>query len=138
MPNQFSEAMSERTDAELIRILNDLRNDYQPEAIIAAEEEFAKRNISEEILNSTIMEEVEEIRRQEESKKDEPLTDWQIARTILFPGWLMLLLSRAYRLQGYERKAKDLKKYTAIGCGGYIAIILLFFIIFGLASIFSK
>ena len=138
MPNQFSEAMSERTDAELIRILNDLRTEYQPEAIIAAEEEFAKRNIPQETLQTTIMAEVEEIRKLEESKKDEPLTDWQIIRTVLFPGALMLLLSRNYRLSGYERKGREMKKYTAWGCAMYIAFILILVAFVEIVSLIQK
>jgi hypothetical protein len=41
----FKEVMSTRTDEELINIVTVFRNDYQPLAVEAAEEELKKRNI---------------------------------------------------------------------------------------------
>lgn len=42
MKHSFSEKMASKTDAELIAIVNDHRNDYQAAAITAAELELKK------------------------------------------------------------------------------------------------
>ena len=44
--NKFSVVMSEKVDMELVRIVTSERADYQPEAVIAAEEELKRRNIT--------------------------------------------------------------------------------------------
>ena len=43
MTTDFKNAMSQRTDEELIKIVTILRNDYQPIAIEVAEDEIKKR-----------------------------------------------------------------------------------------------
>jgi hypothetical protein len=48
MKNQFSDAMSKRSDSDLLKIVTEQRNDFQPEAIIAAEEEIDKRKLMRE------------------------------------------------------------------------------------------
>jgi len=45
MTQDFSETMSNRTDEELIKIVTVDRNDYQTEAVEAAEKEIKTRNI---------------------------------------------------------------------------------------------
>ena len=40
MENSFREAMTKRSYAELLDIVGKLRNEYQPEAVIAAEAEL--------------------------------------------------------------------------------------------------
>lgn len=45
MKSDFFEVMSTRTDQELVKIITVHRNDYQPEAVIAAEKEIEKRKI---------------------------------------------------------------------------------------------
>jgi len=45
MNEDFKDVMSKRTDEELIKIVTIDRNDYQPMAVIVAEEEIKKRNI---------------------------------------------------------------------------------------------
>jgi len=45
MKENFSEVMSQRSDAELIEIVTVKREDYQADAVLAAEEEVQKRQI---------------------------------------------------------------------------------------------
>ena len=42
----FAEAMAQRSDAELLKIITFERDQFQPEAILAAEEECRKRKLS--------------------------------------------------------------------------------------------
>jgi hypothetical protein len=46
MNTDYTKVMSQRTDRQLAEILTSKKNDYQPDAIIAAEQEFQKRNLS--------------------------------------------------------------------------------------------
>jgi hypothetical protein len=46
MNKDFSQAMSERTDKQLVDILTIKRDEYQPEAIIAAEKELNLRQLN--------------------------------------------------------------------------------------------
>ena len=48
MKNQFTDAMSKRTDADLQIIVTEQRNDFQPEAIEAAEQEIIERKLKRE------------------------------------------------------------------------------------------
>lgn len=46
MTTDFSQVMSERTDKQLVDIVTIKRDEYQPEAIIAAEAELNRRQVS--------------------------------------------------------------------------------------------
>ena len=66
MKQDFTEVMSKRTDEELIEIVKVKRNDYQPEAVEAAEKELDKRQV-----NSEQVEQVEQELTKKEIKKNE-------------------------------------------------------------------
>ena len=51
MERDFRNVMSIRSDEELIKIVTQDRNDYQPEAVLAAEQELNIRQISTEKIN---------------------------------------------------------------------------------------
>ena len=51
MKKQFFYKMSERTDEELHKIVNEQRNDYQSEAVEAAEKEIQERKVQREKLS---------------------------------------------------------------------------------------
>lgn len=59
MTQDFSESMSNRTDEELIKIVTVDRNDYQTEAVEAAEEELKIRNIDATKIES-VKQDIEE------------------------------------------------------------------------------
>jgi len=65
MTNEFIDVMAKRTDKELIEILTKYRNSYQPAAIIAAENECVKRNLTynqDEIAKCKIKEDRQDIK----------------------------------------------------------------------------
>ncbi len=49
MDNEFASIMASRSDAELLRIVNELKDDYQLEAVEAAEIEIKKTDLSNEV-----------------------------------------------------------------------------------------
>lgn len=61
MNNSFSLKMSQRTDEELLEIVTKLRNDYQSEAVEAAEQELRNRQIWNDELSTKIEEKVSEV-----------------------------------------------------------------------------
>lgn len=78
MENKFSLKMSQRTDQELIKIVTNQRNDYQSEAILAAEQELINRGQLNHDLTSNVNEKVNEVIPEKElNNKDK----WKTART---------------------------------------------------------
>jgi len=107
MTNQFTEQMSKRTNAELLKILNEQHNDYQPEAISAAEAELARRNLTHEQV-TTAKQEMETKNQFDERRANEPLgTGWKIL-TAIFPGVLQIIFSGTFKADGYDKKAREL------------------------------
>ncbi len=71
MTTDFKNAMSQRTDEELIKIVTILRNDYQPIAIEVAEDEIKKRGLDTTMTNNMQADLEEKIEKEKEfnSKK---------------------------------------------------------------------
>ena len=65
----FKDSMSKRTDSELLEITTILRDDYQPEALVAAETELKSRNLTDEQL--TDAQQLLDNKKREQEKKDE-------------------------------------------------------------------
>lgn len=124
MNSQFSVAMSKRSDAELLIIVNERRNDYQVEAIQAAELELAKRNLSQDHLQQA--KEFNQDKRQIEIQRANIKLDgvWKIL-AFIFPGIILLLLAGIFKADGYDRKASELGKWTGYGFGFYFTIVIL-------------
>lgn len=137
MSKDFSEAMSQRSDKQLADILTIKKEEYQPEAVEAAQREFAKRNLN---LDDFIT--AEEVRQQiaeleelpnEEQKLPRPYKilcflspilvsiAWAIVCAVISdaPGFKLLSLpliifvqvyaARTVREKGYVRMALDMK-----------------------------
>jgi len=129
--NKFSEVMKQRTDAELIEIVTNLRNDYQPDAVVAAEMEINSRNLtSVQIENAK--EETEKKNAEIEFKAKEPLDiHWRVL-CLIFPGFINFILAFVFKGQGQERKFREAWLWTFYGFGMYIVFFLLMLLIFRL------
>jgi len=124
MVNKFAEAMAKRTYAELHEIVGKLRNEYEPEAVVAAEAEVARRNLAGEKIEPK-----ENIfRTQKKSiadKANAPLQiPWKII-TFLIPGLLILLFADDLKAEGYERRYKEVWRWFFYGAGFYIGLLIL-------------
>ena len=84
--NKFSVVMSEKVDMELVRIVTSERADYQPEAVIAAEEELKRQNITPSMYQDYTkeVEKLIEVEKEKEVEKQRlPLSAW--VKAIAFP-----------------------------------------------------
>ncbi len=93
MTTDFKNAMSQRTDEELIKIVTILRNDYQPSAIEVAEDEIKKRGLDSTQTNNMQADLEEKIEKEKEfnSKK---VSSWiRLANYIIdFIAWIILFM----------------------------------------------
>ncbi|PKL85318.1 MAG: hypothetical protein CVV22_08620 [Ignavibacteriae bacterium HGW-Ignavibacteriae-1] len=129
MENQFTDVMSERSDAELLIIVNEHRKDYQAAAVEAAEKELRNRNLnSEQLQKATTENEIKHILEIE--KANIPLGDIWRVMAFLSPGILFFLYARIFKAQGYHRKARDLKNWTLYGFGMYLGFSILILVLF--------
>ena len=120
--------MAQRTDAELIKILNEQRNDYQPEAVEAAELELKKRNLNDDQIKIALLE-VEIKNKQELDKANQKLGSGWKTIAFIFPGLLLIIFSGTFKADGYNRKARELTKWTLFGFGFYIGIAIILVIL---------
>lgn len=71
MSKDFSEVMSERTDKQLVDIITIKRQDYQADAVVAAELEFKRRNLNLEDFNVTEVQNIDNNKAQIDDQKFE-------------------------------------------------------------------
>lgn len=130
MENQFQKKMSEISDKKLIEILK-TREEYIPEAIEAAELEFKKRNIPEEVFQQIQSEVIENIQRKETIKSEnasKPLATYLKILFFLNPipiGIIHLFLIAKYDMEGYDLKYKESIKSIKYGIIFYVSIFVL-------------
>jgi hypothetical protein len=125
MENKFVQIMQNHSDEELFEIVTRFKNDYQPEAVLAAEEELNKRNIPNERFEK-VREFVKVKELKEEFISKEHLG---IPQKILFLicsiSLIPILVAAYYERQGYLKKYQDAWKFMKIGLYIWGAIILL-------------
>lgn len=126
--NKFSTVMEKKDNIELIRITTSEKKDYQPEAIVAAKDELMKRNISasmyEDFTNK--VEKLIEIEKETENKKLQvPLPKSIKIIAFIFPVLLFFIIGIGLMMFGYQKRGKELCKWTFFGCIFYFTIAML-------------
>ena len=126
--NEFTHVMEKRSDFELIEIVTKLRNDYNPEAVKAAEIEIEKRNLSIDQIE-LVKEEIKLKDKALEEKANKPLqTHWKVL-TFAIPGILSLILAGTFKADGYDRRFKEAWRWTLYGLGFYFGLFMLIVLI---------
>lgn len=124
MANRFDEVMSKKSDAELLKIVTGSLDDYQPDGLEAARREFEKRNLSADRLE-TVKQEIEQKQKLKIDKANQPLGPaWKVL-TFIFPGLIQIIFSGTFKADGYDRKAKELVRWTIYGFGFYVGLVVL-------------
>jgi hypothetical protein len=122
MDNEFSNAMQQRTDEELLHIVTDLRNEYQPEAVSAAETELQNRNIPSEKMDY-LLRRVEHVKKARHTKSQKPLPAGLKVLAALLPGLALLIIASVLNDAGYKNASKGLFFWTMIGIAIWISMI---------------
>lgn len=120
--------MSKRTDAELINILNSPSGDYQQAALEAAKRVIDSRNLSQEQITTAKLE-IEQKQTVVEAKANEPLNVFVKILSFIFPGALLLMFAGTFKADGYERKGREMVRWTFYGWAFYGSVIILMIII---------
>lgn len=121
MGNRFEQVMFNKSDKELFKIVTGAPDDYQPEGFEAAKMEFAKRNLSADLLER-LAEEIAQDQLENENKADEPLwIGWKVFKFI-FPGLFQLFFGMTFKSDGYDRKAKEFLSWTIYGYCFYLGL----------------
>lgn len=122
---KFTEVMKERSYNELLEIVGKLRNEYQHEAVVAAELELKNRKPPVEI-NEPEEKKLKTNKQPVFGKANESLKDYQKIYYLIVPHPFNFIEAKRLESEGYFRKAKEVRKWTLIG----MAIILVLFTLF--------
>jgi hypothetical protein len=122
--NDFRQVMSSKTDSDLLKIITVEREQFQADAIIAAEEELKRRNLTADQMD-TVKTETKMNAIIDNEKSNEPLGLFLKILTFMFPVILAMFFSAAYKNSGYGRKANELTRWTIYGLIFYFGLILL-------------
>lgn len=126
--NKFADVMSGHSYAELLEIVGKLRSEYQPEAVIAAEEELKKRTPPVEIIEPK-----EKKNKNKEQtaidRANEPLDVYSKIYALLLPRPVRLLFDYELIDQGYERQYKEWRQWTFIGVLFYVIVFVMIILI---------
>lgn len=82
MDNKFIEIMAKRSDAELIQIITISREDYLPEALLAAEKELDKRKLTAPQFESVIQKIINEQQFYEDYTNAHTGSGWGVIETL--------------------------------------------------------
>jgi hypothetical protein len=120
----LKEMMSGKTDQELYDILHAHSQDYTPEAIEVAKEEFHHRQLDATTI-STVATAVEKAREKEDAHLSNPLR--VLAFIISTVGFFIpvLLANRHFVEKGERRKAQEWARWAIYGFVFYFALGLL-------------
>lgn len=122
--NKYSAIMASKSDEELVRIVLVQRADYQQEAVMSAEVELKKRNLSESYLEE-LQNTWSEISEKDQEKLTAPLGTGVKIWVFIFPILLNFIFAFTYKADGYDRKTKEVWKWTLYGLGFYCGLFLL-------------
>jgi hypothetical protein len=107
----------------LLEIITIKSNEYQPEAISAAQAEIEKRNLSVEKTESA----QKEVTKKEKLRiynKNVPLGIGRKIITFFFPGIPNILIARTLKAEGFDRKWKEGWRWTIYGVLFYISLFI--------------
>lgn len=125
--NQFQEVMKQQSFAELIDIVKNKREDYQPEAVVAAEAELELRKQKGEKWEAPEKPAAHKKLTAAE-KAAMPLSTAKKVFTFLIPVTGNLYEARKLREEGYIRKSHELGWWFFYGLLLYVGILVDLFV----------
>gem|GEM_PF-1896344 len=125
--NRFAEVMKQRTFAELVDIVKKKRNDYEPDAVAAAEAELEIRKVKGEKWEAPVKEQPpRKLSNAEKAALPLPLF-WKI-ETLLLPGIRNLRRAKDLRDDGYIKQSDDTWRWFFYGLVFYVSLLVGLFI----------
>lgn len=122
--SNFSKIMRSKSDEQLIEILTRYRSDFDAAAVEAARDEVIRRDLKHDhlvIVHANVDEKFEHA----EAKAAIPLdAGWKVLAFLIL-GVINLLAAATRKVDGYERKYRELKRWTFYGAAFYLVVILL-------------
>lgn len=122
MENKFIDAMGKRSDSELLEIVTKLRNDYQPEAVEAAELVIKNRNLSTDQIEQA----KQEIKEKEISNAEKENESFNVGQKILFFiffwGVIPWAMAGTFKANGNIKKYKDAWRFMKYGFFAFIGL----------------
>jgi uncharacterized membrane protein YagU involved in acid resistance len=124
MTNKYDIVMKSKPDEALVKIVFLERDLYDSDAVRSADAELKSRNLPEafidDIQNGWKQQEKLKIR-----KSVEPLGTGVKIWVFIFPVLLNFIFAFIYKADGYDRKTKDVWKWTVYGLCFYFGLFLL-------------
>lgn len=127
--NKFSLVMKLKSNTELLLIIRN-HEDYNAEALKAAQIELQRRNLPQEELDAKI-EFLLELEQEKVAKAEEPLGEFSKISNFIFPINGLLQLISIHKAEGYDLKVKQANTWAGYGC-------LFYFILFAMMLIISS
>jgi hypothetical protein len=126
--DDLKRVMANKTDVELFDVLHGHPDDYTADAIEAAKQEFASRNLAVPMLSS-LNATVEEQKRLEEAPLGWSLRILSFLISTVFLGIPVLLAHRHYVEKGARRKAREWARWGLFGFLFYFVVSILRFML---------
>jgi len=125
----FEAVMAGHSDVELARIVTELRNDYRPEAVAAAEAALSRRQVTEVQQVAVLEEDAAERTADAKAKAEAPLSAfWRVVLVIcpyaaigLIPVLILLIVGR----EGYRRMQREAIVWFLAGLGAHVGLVML-------------
>lgn len=122
MENKFFESMEKRSDSELLEIVTKLRNDYQPEAVEAAELVIKNRNLSTDQIEHAKQEIIEKEISNAEKENESLSVVQKILFFIFFWGVIPWAMAGTFKANGFLKKNKDAWRFMKYGFFAFIGL----------------
>lgn len=122
--DKYIAIMRFKANEELVKIVFMQREDYAKEAVVSAETELKNRNLLKANINS-ILDDWKNRKMIEEQKACQPLCSGVKIWVCIFPFLLNFIFSFIYKADGYDRKTKEVWKWTLYGLCLYFGLFLL-------------
>jgi hypothetical protein len=124
MQFDFSQAMAERSDAELIAITTTEKDNYQAVALEAARVELSRRNLSAHQIETAIYNNSRQ-EQLENKKRDKPLEAYWKILVFFIPTIALLIIAGYLKSHGSNRQAKELAIWAVVSSCVYLIVIAL-------------
>ena len=130
MDRDFSTVMKQKSSSELLEIVTKLKDEYQPEAVEAAQMELDSRDLTNE-QQEEAESQIADRTSANLDMQSEPLGAGQkLLFFIFFWGVIPWAMAGTFKNNGYLRKYKDAWRFMGLGALVFVGIPLVIILVF--------